>query len=58
MSDEGIHETARIWLMSLLSILVSNLQLALGLVLMLANLGYTLWKWRRDYVNEKRNANK
>ncbi len=44
--------------MSLLSILVSNLQLALGLVLMLANLGYTLWKWRRDYVNEKRNANK
>jgi hypothetical protein len=58
MSDQGIHETARIWLMSLLSILVSNLQLALGLVLMLANLGYTLWKWRRDYVNEKRNANK
>lgn len=43
--------------MSLLSILVSNLQLALGLALMGANLGYTLWKWRRDYIKEK-NANK
>lgn len=43
--------------MSLLSILVSNLQLALGLALMSANLGYTLWKWRRDYIKEK-NANK
>jgi hypothetical protein len=58
MSDEGIQETARLWLMSLLSILVSNLQLALGLTLMAVNIGYTIWKWRRDYVNEKRNANK
>jgi multidrug transporter EmrE-like cation transporter len=58
MSDEGTHETARLWIMSLLSILVSNLQLALGLSLMAVNIGYTIWKWRRDYVNEKRNANK
>jgi hypothetical protein len=39
-----------------LSLIISNAQLALGLVLMLANLGYTLWKWRRDYLKEKRNA--
>jgi hypothetical protein len=58
MSDEGIHETARLWLMSLLSILVSNLQLALGLTLMALNIGYTIWKWRRDYLKEKRNAHK
>lgn len=57
MSEHGIHETARIWLMSLLSILVSNLQLALGLTLMAVNIGYTVWKWRRDYIKEK-NANK
>lgn len=43
--------------MSLLSILVSNLQLALGLTLMTVNIGYTVWKWRRDYIKEK-NANK
>jgi hypothetical protein len=58
MSEHGIQETARLWLMSLLSILVSNLQLALGLTLMAVNIGYTVWKWRRDYQNEKRNANK
>lgn len=57
MSEHGLQETARIWLMSLLSILVSNLQLALGLTLMAVNIGYTVWKWRRDYIKEK-NANK
>lgn len=57
MSEDGIHETARLWLMSLLSILVSNLQLALGLTLMAVNIGYTAWKWRRDYIKEK-NADK
>ena len=58
MSENGIHDTAKVWLMSLISLLVSNAQLALGLVLMGANLGYTLWKWRRDYLKEKRNADK
>ena len=57
MSEHGIHDTAKVWLMSLVSVLVSNVQLALGIALMLANLGYTLWKWRRDYLKEKRNAN-
>lgn len=57
MSEHGIHDTAKVWLMSLLSILVSNLQLALGLTLMGINIGYTVWKWRRDYLKEK-NANK
>ena len=57
MSEHAVHETARLWLMSLLSILVSNLQLALGLTLMALNIGYTVWKWRRDYIKEK-NANK
>jgi hypothetical protein len=44
--------------LSLFSFILSNAQLALGLTLMLANLGYTLWKWRRDYLKEKRNATK
>jgi hypothetical protein len=57
MTEHAAHETARLWLMSLLSILVSNLQLALGLTLMAVNIGYTVWKWRRDYIKEK-NANK
>ncbi len=58
MSESGIHDTAKIWLLSLFSFILSNAQLALGLTLMLANLGYTLWKWRRDYLKEKRNATK
>jgi hypothetical protein len=56
MSDNGIHDTAKIWLLSLFSFILSNAQLALGLTLMGANLGYTLWKWRRDYLKEKRGA--
>lgn len=58
MTEDGVHETAKVWLVSLLSILVSNLQLALGCTLMAANIGYTVWKWRRDYLKEKRNADK
>ena len=58
MSEHGIHDTAKVWILSLVSVLVSNVQLALGIALMLANLGYTLWKWRRDYLKEKRNADK
>jgi hypothetical protein len=58
MSETGIQDTAKIWLFSVLSLIISNAQLAIGLVLMLANLGYTLWKWRRDYLKEKRNAAK
>jgi len=58
MTDHSVHDTVKLWLFSLLSLIISNAQLALGLVLMLANLGYTLWKWRRDYVNDKRNAGK
>ncbi len=58
MTDHSVNDTVKLWLFSLLSLIISNAQLALGLVLMLANLGYTLWKWRRDYVNEKRNAGK
>jgi hypothetical protein len=58
MSETGIQDTAKVWIFSLLSLIVSNAQLAVGLVLMLANLGYTLWKWRRDYLKEKRNATK
>jgi hypothetical protein len=58
MSDHSINDTVKVWLMSLLSLIISNAQLALGLALMLANLGYTIWKWRRDYLKEKRNATK
>jgi hypothetical protein len=58
MSETGIQDTAKVWIFSLLSLIVSNAQLAVGLVLMLANLSYTLWKWRRDYLKEKRNATK
>ena len=56
MSEHSLNDTVKVWLMSLLSLIISNAQLALGLVLMLANLGYTLWKWRRDYLKEKRDA--
>jgi hypothetical protein len=56
MSDHSLNDTVKVWLMSLLSLIISNAQLALGLTLMLANLGYTLWKWRRDYLKEKRDA--
>ena len=58
MTEHGINDTAKVWLFSLFSFVLSNAQLALGLTLMLANLGYTLWKWRRDYLKEKRNATK
>ena len=58
MTDHNLGDTAKVWIFSLLSVIVSNAQLALGLTLMLANLGYTLWKWRRDYLKEKRNAAK
>lgn len=57
MQPGSIHDSAKIWLLSILSLLVSNLQLALGCTLMAANIGYTVWKWRRDYLREKRNAN-
>jgi hypothetical protein len=56
MSEHSLNDTVKVWLMSLLSLIISNAQLALGLTLMLANLGYTLWKWRRDYLKEKRDA--
>jgi hypothetical protein len=56
MSDHSLNDTVKVWLMSLLSLIISNAQLAVGLTLMLANLGYTLWKWRRDYLKEKRDA--
>jgi hypothetical protein len=56
MSEHSLNDTVKVWLMSLLSLIISNAQLAVGLTLMLANLGYTLWKWRRDYLKEKRNA--
>jgi hypothetical protein len=56
MSDNSLNDTVKVWLMSLLSLIISNAQLAVGLTLMLANLGYTLWKWRRDYLKEKRDA--
>jgi hypothetical protein len=58
MSEHSLNDTVKVWLMSLLSLIISNAQLALGLTLMLANLGYTLWKWRRDYLKEKRDATK
>jgi hypothetical protein len=56
MSEHSLNDTVKVWLMSLLSLIISNAQLAVGLTLMLANLGYTLWKWRRDYLKEKRDA--
>jgi hypothetical protein len=56
MTEHSLNDTVKVWLMSLLSLIISNAQLALGLTLMLANLGYTLWKWRRDYLKEKRGA--
>jgi hypothetical protein len=57
MTEHGVHDTAKVWLLSIVSVLVSNVQLAVGLALMLVNLGYTIWKWRRDYLKEK-NADK
>ena len=45
----------KVWIGALTSILMSaNLHNVVSVIMMASTIGYTLWKWRRDYEKSKK----
>jgi hypothetical protein len=53
MTKESADSVITSWSLTGAGLLVSYAHQALGLMVLLASLAYTLWKWRRDWLREK-----
>jgi hypothetical protein len=56
MTKESVDSVVTSWSLTGTGLLISYVHQAFGLLVLVASLGYTLWKWRRDWLKEK-NAN-
>jgi hypothetical protein len=53
MTKESADSVITSWSLTGAGLLVSYAHQALGLLVLVASLAYTLWKWRRDWLREK-----
>ena len=53
MTKESVDSVVTSWSLTGTGLLVSYVHQAFGLLVLVASLGYTLWKWRRDYLKDK-----
>jgi hypothetical protein len=53
MTKESADSIVTSWSLTGTGLLVSYVHQAFGLMVLVASLGYTLWKWRRDYLKDK-----
>jgi hypothetical protein len=56
MTKESADSVITSWSLTGAGLLVGYIHQALGLLVLVASLSYTLWKWRRDWLRDK-NAN-
>jgi hypothetical protein len=56
MTKESADSVITSWSLTGAGLLVGYIHQALGLLVLVASLAYTLWKWRRDWLRDK-NAN-
>ena len=54
MTKESADSVITSWSLTGAGLLVGYVHQVLGLLVLLASLAYTLWKWRRDWLKEKR----
>ena len=57
MTKESADSVITSWSLTGAGLLVGYVHQALGLLVLVTSLGYTLWKWRRDYLKHKNDAN-
>lgn len=53
MTKESVDSVVTSWSLTGTGLLISYVHQALGLLVLVASLAYTLWKWRRDYLKDK-----
>jgi hypothetical protein len=53
MTKESADSVITSWSLTGAGLLVSYAHQALGLLVLVASLAYTLWKWRRDWLKDK-----
>ena len=53
MTKESADSVITSWSLTGAGLLVSYAHQALGLAVLVTSLAYTLWKWRRDYKQDK-----
>lgn len=55
----NIGRILSVWFATIISwvVILSHVQAIVGIVTALSALGYTLWRWRRDFNNEKKKKN-
>ena len=53
MTKESVDSVVTSWSLTGTGLLISYIHQAFGLMVLVASLGYTLWKWRRDYLKDK-----
>ena len=53
MTKESVDSVVTSWSLTGTGLLISYVHQAFGLLVLVASLGYTLWKWRRDYLKDK-----
>jgi hypothetical protein len=53
MTKESADSVITSWGLTGAGLLVGYVHQVLGLAVLLTSLGYTIWKWRRDWVKHK-----
>ena len=56
MTRESADSVITSWSLTGAGLLVGYVHQVLGLLVLVASLAYTLWKWRRDWLKEKNNV--
>ncbi len=54
MTKESADSVITSWSLTGAGLLVGYVHQALGLLVLVASLAYTLWKWRRDWLRDKK----
>lgn len=53
MTKESADSVVTSWGLTGTGLLLGYVHQALGLMVLIASLAYTLWKWRRDWLKEQ-----
>jgi len=53
MTKESADSVITSWSLTGSGILLGYVHQVAGLLVLIASLGYTLWKWRRDWLKDK-----
>jgi NhaP-type Na+/H+ or K+/H+ antiporter len=54
MKDESAQHIVATWSVTTASILIAQVSQIVGLIAMVASLAYTIWRWRRDILKDKK----